>query len=197
MDTRKQQILEAAKVHFNRLGYTKTSVDDIASTLGMTKSSLYYYFKNKEEIFFQAFKDEWEANLEEFEAEARKKDSPKEQILAYTKETLRYHEKTVLQHKIPIRTVVETRNLFREFVSKVNEKRLEFYVENLKRGKREGTFNGFDPEKVARTIVAVKFAMQYDGYTRFINMEPTQGDFRKMESNILFAVDLMLKGIMS
>ena len=33
-------------------GYHATSVDDIAQTLRMTKGSLYYYFKNKEEILY-------------------------------------------------------------------------------------------------------------------------------------------------
>jgi len=33
-------------------GYHATSVDDIAQALRMTKGSLYYYFKNKEEILY-------------------------------------------------------------------------------------------------------------------------------------------------
>jgi AcrR family transcriptional regulator len=195
MDSRKQQILNAAKVHFNRLGFTKTSVDDIASTLGMTKSSLYYYFKNKEEIFFAAFRDEWENNLDKFEEEASKKSSPSEQILAYTEETLRYHEETVLQHKIPIKTVVETRNLFREFVNQVNEKRLHFYTDNIDRGIKEGFYNECDSDKIAKALIGVKFALQYDGYTKFMNREVNQEDFRKLERNVMFAIELMLLGI--
>jgi AcrR family transcriptional regulator len=195
MDTRKHQILEAAKVHFNRLGYSKTSVDDIAGTLGMTKSSLYYYFKNKEEIFFAAFRNEWESNLEKFEEQARKKSSPIDQILAYTKETLLYHELIVLQHKIPIKTVVETRNLFREFVNKVNEKRLDFYINNIERGQQEGLFTPCDAEKVAKTLISVKFALQYDGYTKFMSKSPSQEDFQKLENNVMFALELMLNGL--
>lgn len=44
-------ILEAARELFARFGYKKTTMEDIAHALRKGKSSLYYYFKNKEEIF--------------------------------------------------------------------------------------------------------------------------------------------------
>lgn len=47
----KQQIIEAASATFNRYGFKKTTMDDIAYAAGKGKSSLYYYFKNKEEVF--------------------------------------------------------------------------------------------------------------------------------------------------
>lgn len=47
----KLQIIEAAGVTFGRYGFKKTTMDDIAFAAGKGKSSLYYYFKNKEEVF--------------------------------------------------------------------------------------------------------------------------------------------------
>jgi TetR/AcrR family transcriptional regulator len=46
------EILKSAAAAFRTRGYHATSVDDIAQTLRMTKGSLYYYFKNKEEILY-------------------------------------------------------------------------------------------------------------------------------------------------
>lgn len=45
------QIMDAAYEQFLRFGYRKTTMEDIAKAAGKGKSSLYYYFKNKEEIF--------------------------------------------------------------------------------------------------------------------------------------------------
>ena len=45
------KILEAAKSCFTQFGYEKTTLEDIGKKLGLNNSSLYYYFKNKEEIF--------------------------------------------------------------------------------------------------------------------------------------------------
>ncbi len=47
----KHQIIEAAGIIFERYGFKKTTMDDIAFAAGKGKSSLYYYFKNKEEVF--------------------------------------------------------------------------------------------------------------------------------------------------
>ena len=49
---RRVEILQSAASAFRARGYHATSVDDIAQTLRMTKGSLYYYFKNKEEILY-------------------------------------------------------------------------------------------------------------------------------------------------
>lgn len=44
-------LIQAARSVFSTYGYKKTTMEDIAKNVGMAKSSLYYYFKNKEEIF--------------------------------------------------------------------------------------------------------------------------------------------------
>jgi AcrR family transcriptional regulator len=49
---RRVEILKSAAAAFRTRGYHGTSVDDIAQALRMTKGSLYYYFKNKEEILY-------------------------------------------------------------------------------------------------------------------------------------------------
>lgn len=47
----RQGVLEAAVALFNRLGYDRTSMNDIAAALGITKPALYHYFPSKEKIF--------------------------------------------------------------------------------------------------------------------------------------------------
>jgi AcrR family transcriptional regulator len=46
------EILRSAAAAFRRRGYHGASVGEIARDLRMTKGSLYYYFKNKEEILY-------------------------------------------------------------------------------------------------------------------------------------------------
>ena len=45
------KIVQAAGRIFSRYGFRKTTMDEIAKTLNIGKSSLYYYFNSKEEIF--------------------------------------------------------------------------------------------------------------------------------------------------
>jgi len=60
-ESRRAEILKSAAAAFRRRGYHGASVEEIADTLRMTKGSLYYYFKNKEEILY--FCHDWSLDL--------------------------------------------------------------------------------------------------------------------------------------
>jgi AcrR family transcriptional regulator len=57
-DEIRNSILFVAKEYFARYGMSKTTVDDIAKAINMAKSSLYYYFTSKEDIFKAVLEDE-------------------------------------------------------------------------------------------------------------------------------------------
>ncbi|MDD4921566.1 MAG: TetR family transcriptional regulator [Bacteroidales bacterium] len=45
------EVITAAQGLFQKYGYSKTTMEDIAKAMGRGKSTLYYYYKSKEEIF--------------------------------------------------------------------------------------------------------------------------------------------------
>lgn len=47
----RERILEAAERVFSEKGYYETRMEDIADILGVSKRTLYLYYKNKEELF--------------------------------------------------------------------------------------------------------------------------------------------------
>ena len=68
---RRSIVLEAAR-SLNRAGFHGTSMDDIASRLGVTKASLYRYVTSKHELLFASFNmamDSSFANLDQGERE--------------------------------------------------------------------------------------------------------------------------------
>lgn len=50
-ETRRGEILEAAKRSFAKTGYHGTSMDDIVAESGLSKGTLYWYFDNKQALF--------------------------------------------------------------------------------------------------------------------------------------------------
>ena len=50
-DLVKAEILKAAERVFQKWGSNKTTMEDIAREAGKGKSTLYYYYQSKEEIF--------------------------------------------------------------------------------------------------------------------------------------------------
>ena len=69
--TRKNQILDAAMTVFARSGFHEARMDDIVQESGLSKGTLYWYFKSKEEIIF------------EFYAAALRQDSVRQFIKTY------------------------------------------------------------------------------------------------------------------
>ena len=51
---RRTQIIEAALACFTSKGYNNTTMDDIVAASGLSKGSLYWYFKSKDELFAEA-----------------------------------------------------------------------------------------------------------------------------------------------
>lgn len=49
-EEKREALLHAAAQAFSENGYYRTSLDDIAARLGVTKPTLYYYARNKEEL---------------------------------------------------------------------------------------------------------------------------------------------------
>ena len=94
------KIVNTASQVFSRFGFKKATMEDIASAVGMGKSSIYYYFKSKEEIFEAVVKKEaYELSLELEKKVIQVKDNPKDKIrnyvlirMKYLKEMVNYYE---------------------------------------------------------------------------------------------------------
>lgn len=56
----RSSIIKAAEKHFTLSGLEKTTLDDISAENGKCKSSLYYHFKNKHDIFKAVIESEFE-----------------------------------------------------------------------------------------------------------------------------------------
>jgi len=53
LDKKKEEMIQSAAEVFAEKGYNGTTMEDIAAKLLMTKGSVYYYFKDKQDLLFQ------------------------------------------------------------------------------------------------------------------------------------------------
>jgi AcrR family transcriptional regulator len=76
----RERVLREARALFLERGYAEVSMQQIADAAGMTKASLYYHFRNKEELFAQVVRHEGERLLQGAMAELDGVDSFEEQL---------------------------------------------------------------------------------------------------------------------
>lgn len=82
-DLIQEQILTAAKRLFQVYGLAKVTMDDVAKAIGKGRSSLYYYYKSKDEIFDAVFNVEMHEMLAAMEIAVNQATSTEEKINAF------------------------------------------------------------------------------------------------------------------
>ena len=78
-----QRILQAAIKVFDKYGLRKTTMRDITESAGMSKSSLYYYFRDKKKILSSVIRQDAETLIEKLNMAVQKAASPQDKLRAY------------------------------------------------------------------------------------------------------------------
>ena len=82
-DLNRENILKIAREIFSKYGYKKTTLDDIANAVRKGKSSLYYYFKSKEDLFQAVIMKEVEILARELEIVINRNTDPVDKLRDY------------------------------------------------------------------------------------------------------------------
>lgn len=79
----KERIIENARQVFKKFGYKKATINDIAEASGKAKSSVYYYFKSKDEVYDAVIFSESKKYRDEVLKTIGKLENPKMQLKSY------------------------------------------------------------------------------------------------------------------
>jgi len=94
----RRKIIISAGTIFSRYGFKKTTMDEIAKALKMGKSSIYYYFSSKEEIFEAVVLYEANVLRNELTKAIKSVDSPVEKVRNYVFVRMKTFEKLSNYH---------------------------------------------------------------------------------------------------
>lgn len=75
-----ENIITAARELFIQYSFDKVSMDEIAKKAGVTKKTIYYYFRDKQELFQYFISEELEKMHKKFEATEKKKETFLEKV---------------------------------------------------------------------------------------------------------------------
>jgi len=82
-DLNREAILQIAQEIFSKYGYKKTTLDDIANAVRKGKSSLYYYFNSKEDLFQAVISKEVDILKQSLEKVVFRSMDPEEKLREY------------------------------------------------------------------------------------------------------------------
>ncbi len=133
-----QRILQAAIKVFDKYGLRKTTMRDIAESAGMSKSSLYYYFRDKKKILSSVIRQEAETLIEKLSMAVQKVASPQDKLRAYIITRMRLLFKLSIYYASLTETYLEQYT----FIEKEREAFTDFENSTIKNILSEGISSG-------------------------------------------------------
>jgi AcrR family transcriptional regulator len=156
----RQAILDAARAAFSELGLGGTRIDDVAARAGVDKKLIYYYFKNKDQLFLAALEDVY-AGIRSAESKLNLTELPPlDAITRLIEFTWQYY----LDHPEFI-ALINSENLHKarhleqsERIRELNSPLIAMLGLVLERGREEGVFRGgVDPQQLYISIAGLTY----------------------------------------
>ena len=148
----RKRIITTAGDIFSRYGFKKTTMDEIANGLKMGKSSIYYYFASKEEIFEAVVLNEANILRNELTKAIKSVESPIEKMRNYVFVRMKSFEKLSNYYNAIFDKNLDHFNFIETVRSKYDREELAILRLILYHGAREKVFNVTNSEFTALAV---------------------------------------------
>jgi AcrR family transcriptional regulator len=184
-DTTIKRILFNALEHFSLYGYTGASVREITQASQVTKPTLYYYFKSKDELYTRLAETCFEEIINQLNVAVVQPGTAKERILHFIKEYSRIcDERRSVARFIHLMSLVPDRNAPNVGVTNFYLKLGDYFRNILS----EGASRGEVKEEMINCSIYALYSIFYLRISNMLANDPIPHDFAVVES----AVDLVL-----
>ncbi len=192
---RKNEVLNAAMICFERYGIEKTTLDDIGKIVGMNKASLYYYFKNKESIFLELLSRESAKIGMQIQESVKSAEGSREKIFVMIEKGLRNNNNYKLMNQL-------TRERIRKIMPDLGDYRqnaidlgISLVEKVLQAGIDQGELIACNTKLVAESINKVIYSMSDAAFASSPNGLTKPEEIDTMIEDINAVIGLILDGI--
>jgi AcrR family transcriptional regulator len=183
-------ILVGAKRLFGKHGLKKTTMEEIATAAGKGKSTLYYYFPSKKEIFEAVVEEEMKNVVKKLREAINSCTSSKEKLLAFVKAQFTSVRGNHSFKLVVFEEAFASMKLLMYLKSRYEQIQIDMIKEVLLGGTQSGEFKELSQTKMNK--IALVMITAFRGMHYPINRElPKLGDGEYFDEMI----DLLMEGI--
>ncbi len=194
-DSKKDLILNTARLLLARQGFAKTTLDDIANALGMKKSSLYYYYTNKDALLDDVMKREQENYFSAVLKSVEQSDSAIDKIINFEKTKFGYLQESLKFHDMNAGIMLELKGKMFRHIQSIHQAESDIIDKILQEGARRNEIKKCNTKKVAKLILTFSEALRHrEFYFASFSVDKTI-DFNKVTDEMIFAVKLIFDGL--
>ncbi len=150
-DARRDVLLDAAAVEFNAHGVSRASISRIAKAKGLTRAAVYYYFRDRDDLVFQAYRRSCEMMAADLAGAIAAGGDAMAQLAAYIRRALDANR--------PVPAVLSELDYLkgeeRATIADAHAGNVETLRTVIRSGVEDGSIRPCDDEVVAQVIVGV------------------------------------------
>jgi AcrR family transcriptional regulator len=184
-DEIREQLVQAAREVFARYGFKKTALDDIAREARKGKSTIYYYFKSKDEIFKAVIDCETEIRTKAIEDQINKLQDPKQKLKTYIFVRLRTLRMVVNYYEAIKNDLLDQLYFVDNLRTEHFEAEINLIRKILLEGIESGIFSIQNPDLTAKTIITALHGFEVPLILKNLSDEQLEKAVNEM-LNILF-----------
>ena len=183
----RKQIVIAARIVFGKFGYKKTTMDEIGIAARKGKTALYYYFKNKEDVFRAVVEKEAIELQTAILKSINGHNSPEEKLKAYF--LVRMH--TLLNvsnfYDAMKNELLDQLQFINQIRVETDKAELELVKGILMEGVKKNSFEIKDVDTTANVLVTLLKGLEIPFFT--------QKKYEHFETHINYLFEILCRGI--
>jgi TetR/AcrR family transcriptional regulator len=194
---KEKTIIEAARNRFAHYGFSKVTMEEIATDVGMGKASLYYYFPKKEDIFKAVIQKEQDLFVEEIETLIKQKLTATKKLEYYVSKRLEFFQQLINLGTLSVHSLVDTKSMFKELFKKFEDQELILLQKIFEEGKNKGEFDISIADNTTKVFLYLLQGLRLRTI-KSININRTEKvNYDELREEMLILVDIFTKGIKS
>ncbi len=186
---KKKSIVNAAAGLFSRFGLEKTTMEDIAREAKKGKSSLYYYFESKEQVFSAVINDEIRGLKARIAAAVERVDDPHEKFRLFVGARLEYLGEKAEQYISIKDEYLKHYAFIQNLTVEYSNWEISMIRKIIRYGRDLGYFKVVNLNATSRAIYFALKGLEYPWATNLTRNET--------EKSVEVLVDILLTGISS
>lgn len=191
----KEKIGKAAMKCFMKFGLDKTTLDDIAQSVGLNKASLYYYYKNKEDIFVEAALKEGEDYIDSLQQKVLLKKGVQNQVSFYMQSRFNYYKNVLNMNKVSVETLHKILPRFFELYEALMKREKQFLSLLIQKAVDNGELIKTNTDKIASVLINISDALKHSVEQQAILKMENEIDYSHSFQDMKFLISLMFNGL--
>jgi AcrR family transcriptional regulator len=191
----KEKIGRVAMKCFSKYGLDKTTLEDIAKEVGLNKASLYYYYKNKEDIFLEVAIREGQDFLSSLQQKTLAKKNTEDRVTFYLLERINYYKNILNMNRVSVETLHKMLPRFFELFDSIMQAEVQFLSKIIREGVKTKELIKVNPDNLASSLIAMNDALKHHAEHKAILKNQDEIDYSQILLDMKFLLALIFKGL--